>query len=119
MIETKVSKFHKIYCLVCNSMITIILIILCSLLIIGILVINALSENEEGDSEIDISHLMTDKPKPEIVESIAPDGKSYYTESILKIPKLGIEYPVLSDTSDELLKISLNRIWGPSPNTVR
>lgn len=45
-------------------------------------------------------------------------GKTYYTESVLKIPRLGIEYPVLSDTSDELLKISLNRLWGPDPNEV-
>jgi len=29
---------------------------------------------------------------------------------------LDIEYPVLSSTSKELLKISLNKYWGPNPN---
>lgn len=53
-----------------------------------------------------------------IVESVAEDGTKYYTESILRIDSLGIEYPVLSDTSDELLKISLNKLWGPNPNEV-
>lgn len=45
-------------------------------------------------------------------------GNIYKYESILNIPKLKIEYPVLTDTSDELLKISLNKFWGGSPNSV-
>ena len=56
--------------------------------------------------------------EPKIVESVAEDGTRYYSEAILKIDCLGIEYPVLSDTSDELLKISLNKIWGPNPNEI-
>lgn len=47
------------------------------------------------------------------------DGSvSYSAESIVKIPSLGIEYPVLSETNDELLKISVNKLWGPKPNEV-
>ena len=53
-----------------------------------------------------------------IVESRTTVGDTYYSESILKIPSLDIEYPILSDTSDELLKVSLNKLWGPSPNEV-
>ena len=45
-------------------------------------------------------------------------GVTYNYESILNIPSLGIEYPVLSETTDELLKISLNKFWGGSPNSV-
>ena len=30
----------------------------------------------------------------------------------------GIDYPVLSETSEELLKISLNKFWGPNPNEI-
>ena len=45
-------------------------------------------------------------------------GKTYYTESFITIPKIGISYPVLSDTSDELLEISVNKYWGPEPNEV-
>lgn len=85
----------------------------------GVIIVNALADNEEKSSSvINLSDLMNGNSDENIVESIAPDGKSYYTESILKIPRLGIEYPVLSDTSDELLKISLNRLWGPKPNDV-
>lgn len=45
-------------------------------------------------------------------------GTTYSAEAVLKIPSLGIEYPVLSTWSDELLKISLNKLWGPNPNEV-
>jgi len=37
------------------------------------------------------------------------DGVEYTTEGILKIPKIGIEYPILSATSPELLFVSINK----------
>ena len=46
------------------------------------------------------------------------NGTTYTYESILSIPHLGIRYPVLSETSEELLKVSLNKFWGGSPNSV-
>ena len=49
---------------------------------------------------------------------VTQSGATYTTEAVLNIPSLGINYTVLSDTSEELLKISLNKFWGPSPNTV-
>ena len=48
----------------------------------------------------------------------ASNGLNYTTESILNIPSLGIKYPVLSETSEELLEISINKYWGPGPNEV-
>ena len=36
---------------------------------------------------------------------------TYTTEAIITIPKIGITYPVLSETSDELLEISVNKYW--------
>lgn len=49
---------------------------------------------------------------------VTQSGESYTTEAVLNIPSLGINYPILSDTSEELLKISLNKFWGPSPNEI-
>ncbi len=45
-------------------------------------------------------------------------GKNCTTDSILMIPSIDLNYPVLSETSDELLKISLNKYWGNGPNQV-
>lgn len=65
-------------------------------------------------------------PQPETEEAPSVDETQAYTtnvgdytsEAILSIPSLGIEYPVLSEQSDELLKISLNKYWGPKPNEI-
>lgn len=48
----------------------------------------------------------------------ADNGEEYSIDSRLTIAKLGIDYPVLSETSDELLKISLNKYWGHGPNQI-
>jgi len=45
-------------------------------------------------------------------------GTKYKVDSILNIPCLGIKYPVISETNDELLQISLNKFWGGEPNAV-
>lgn len=46
------------------------------------------------------------------------DGASYDTVATVMIPKLNLSYPVLSETSDKLLKISPCKFWGPDPNEV-
>ena len=52
------------------------------------------------------------------IEHTAPNGEKYTVVAILNIPSLNINYTVLSDTSEELLKISLNKFWGPDANEV-
>jgi len=68
------------------------------------------SLNEEEIPEDD-SELVTS-------QYTASNGKEYEVIAILYIPILEIEYPVFSSTSTELLKISLNKYWGPNPNRV-
>ncbi len=51
-------------------------------------------------------------------EYTTESGTKYTIDSHLTIPSLGIDYLVISQTSDELLKISLNKYWGGEPNTV-
>lgn len=45
-------------------------------------------------------------------------GTTYSTVAIVNIPKIGVNYPVLSEATDELLKIAPNKFWGPNPNEV-
>ncbi|MCI9245922.1 MAG: sortase [Clostridia bacterium] len=58
------------------------------------------------------------RPNIDTATYISKDGVKYTTESVLKIPKIGIEYPVLSETSPDLLYVSINKYWGPEPNEV-
>lgn len=46
------------------------------------------------------------------------NGTEYRIDSILNIPSLDIRYPVISESTNELLKISLNKFWGGEPNAV-
>lgn len=70
--------------------------------------------NEEEAEEAQESSISTN----EIINNTTVDGVTYTTEAIITIPKIGITYPVLSDTSDELLEISVNRYW-PEPSKLK
>ena len=48
----------------------------------------------------------------------ATNGETYDIDATLNIPSLGINYPVLSDWSEDLLKVSVNKYWGPEPNEI-
>ncbi len=64
-------------------------------------------------------NLSNNKQKEEKLEKeIYIDNVIYPIESIIKIPKIGINYPVISKISEELLKISVNKFHGPNPNEV-
>ena len=49
---------------------------------------------------------------------IAPNGKKYETIGVVKIPKLNITYPILSKTTDALMKVAPCKFHGASPNEV-
>lgn len=76
--------------------------------------------NQQIENEIKLSELIGDassgtlKPIVHTTES----GQQYSTVAVLNIPKLGINYPILSESTEELLKISLCKFWGPEPNEV-
>ena len=76
--------------------------------------------NNIGDTQaiVDTENQNTTNNAYKSVEYKASDGKSYEVIATLNIPSLGIEYPVLSTTSTESLKIALNKYWGPNPNEV-
>lgn len=45
-------------------------------------------------------------------------GNTYATVGVINIPKINVNYPILSETSDALLKVSPCKFWGPNPNEV-
>jgi LPXTG-site transpeptidase (sortase) family protein len=48
----------------------------------------------------------------------ASDGKTYETVGTISIPSINVDYPILSETSDSLLKVSVCKFWGSNPNQV-
>lgn len=49
-------------------------------------------------------------------EVLYSQGEPYWAIATINIPKINVEYAVLSRTSDELLKMSPTRFRGPEPN---
>lgn len=70
---------------------------------------------EEEEEEVSEPTTNNEAPK---VATYQVDGKQYNVIATLNIPSLGIEYPILSQTSDKLLKVSLTKYWGANPNEV-
>ncbi len=64
------------------------------------------SQNDVQDEQIPRNKYVTDS------------GQEYYECAIVNIPSIGVNYPVLNTTTDELLKISPCYFWGPKPNEV-
>lgn len=88
-------------------------------------ILSETQDNTIKDGEEDpIIIVLNETPEEEIEEeetidtTTTIDGVTYSTESFITIPKIGISYPVLSDTSDALLEVSVNKYWGPEPNEV-
>ena len=48
----------------------------------------------------------------------APNGKTYETVGIVTIPKINVTYPILSKTTDALMKVSACKFHGANPNEV-
>ena len=76
-------------------------------------------QTEEEDIEITPPTINETSTSNQITEEVtASNGNKYTTEAVLSYPKLGIDYPVLSNESDKLLKVSLCKYWGPQPNEI-
>ena len=75
-------------------------------------IVVALDDNNENES------VQIKQTEASTVEYTTDNGTSYKIEAVVSIPSLDINYPVISDTSEELLKISVNKYWGPAPNQV-
>ena len=64
------------------------------------------SEPVEEDTGDDINWLETER------------GTRYYALATINIPSIDCTYPILNETTDELLKIAPTKFWGAEPNEV-
>ena len=74
--------------------------------------------NTEDPFEVIISEPVEEQPPVEentINTTVyrTESGQEYYTVATINIPSIDCYYPILNTTTDELLKISPTRFWGP------
>lgn len=73
----------------------------------------------ESEQELAVEVDETDDTQTPAVQMItAQDGTNYYTIGRITIPKISVDYPILSETTEELLKKSPCKFWGADPNQV-
>ena len=98
------------------KLIFIILIIVLSIRIVFLFFNKSVSEayasNDTSNSETQ------EEDNTKVYTYTAENEKTYDMIGSLEIPSLDIKYPILSTTSEELLKVSLTKYWGGNPNEV-
>lgn len=73
----------------------------------------------ESEQELAVEVDETDDTQTPAIQMItAQDGTNYYTIGRITIPKISVDYPILSETTEELLKKSPCKFWGADPNQV-
>lgn len=76
-------------------------------------------EMEENNNFEDISSNATQLQMTTATSTYtASNGKEYEFVGVVTIPKLNITYPILSKTTDELMKVSACKFHGANPNEV-
>lgn len=78
----------------------------------------ALNNISSNTNEILKEDIKIQEKTQQIYTYTSDNGETYDMIGTLKIPSLNIEYPILANTSEKLLKISLTKYWGGNPNEV-
>ena len=78
-----------------------------------VVILNAAFEEE---TQIVVEETQEEVPTTQI--AVASDGTKYSTIATINIPSINVNYPILSETTTELLKISPCKFWGADPNQI-
>lgn len=90
--------------------------------VIVVILNSALNDTEEPEEAVQVAEQVTEQEiVPEQV-TVARDGTEYYTIGIINIPKINVNYPIITgkstDNIDTLLKIAPCKFHGANPNQV-
>ena len=83
----------------------------------------ALDGNDDGIEEANDNKSNTgDTETPKFTSTkstyTASDGNTYEIVGKINIPSINVDYSILSETSDSLLKVSVCKFWGSNPNEI-
>lgn len=102
----------------------IILIILALILLVVISIIafkrinNQIKEKELINTVADIKVKLEEIKESENDEKTITKYKGYDIVGIIEIPKINIEYPIINQTSDETIALSITKFWGNNVNDI-
>lgn len=104
---------------ICNVLLIILSI---AIVLVIVLIIIKYGRNQINEQEIKNTIVELETEIKENNDSISKDiettYKGYNIEGIIEIPKINIKYPILSETNDKAMKISITKFWGPKVNEI-
>lgn len=72
------------------------------------------------EENVNLNNTLEQEDKNNITSGKFTDskGNTYSILGVINIPKINSKYPIIAETSDALLKVSVCKFWGSNPNEV-
>ena len=105
---------------ICNFMI---IILVLALVIVLAMIIVKYGNNYKNEKEVSatletIEQQLEEKSPEDEEELLDVEYKGYKIEGIIEIPKINIKYPIINQTNEETMKLSITKFWGPAVNEI-
>ena len=71
--------------------------------------------NKVEELQQDLQGENSEEAKQQLLETTI---QGYNIEGIIEIPSIGLKYPIINQTNDEAMKISVTKFWGGNINEV-
>ena len=96
-------------------------VLIVTLIILSIIIINIQADRKENEHEnkellekLKVNLKSEEVPK---LENVPLEFEGCKVIGIIKIPKISLEYPILSETTKSTMKKSISRFWGEDINS--
>lgn len=78
----------------------------------------AMTQEQVTEENINLNLTLQEEDKNTIKSGqyTASNGKTYSVIGIVNVPKINVKYPIIEETSEALLKVSICKFWGPNAN---
>lgn len=98
-------------------------IILLAIIVVVAMIIIKYAGNSKNEYEVSkmiesIKEEVAKEEQEEYQEEIEMEYKGYKVVGIIKIPKIDLEYPILSETTNASMKLSITKFWGNGVNKI-
>lgn len=80
----------------------------------------SMSQEQIVQENVNQNEALQEEDKNTITSGTYTDskGNTYSIVGVVNIPKINSKYPIIAETSDALLKVSVCKFWGSDPNEV-
>lgn len=79
-----------------------------------------MTQEQIVEENVNLNNTLQQEDKNNITSGKFTDskGNTYSILGVINIPKINSKYPIIAETSDALLKVSVCKFWGSNPNEV-